>query len=381
MRWLFSSGIIPYMEESENVLEISPLGKGRRALSFLADFSLAFILAISLFHLAVYPLGKLTVNYETRGQEYLVAKTERDSVLYGAKLLFPEAPSRTSSGDFNDNLQYTFKVYLFGLLSERGEVDVRYDNPDWDIFQTYYQTIRLGNAVTFYQNLDEGVFFSSYSPLKLKQGYEDEFIHAYIRGDEMGETGKSHYDDFQSRIFLKGFNQMLNSINESDLVVNGVSYKKSQQKVSDFVSLEKNLIIATSFIAYFLGNSIVMLLFPLLSKRRKTLSMIFMRYERLDSATLKTLKRRRVIPGYLYSLFFNMGSLFFIPLGLYDFISLFSLPVLLPFSAISLAYVLLSGIVLLLDGFNRTMADKLSLTVMVDEATLDNIFRAKGYQF
>lgn len=369
------------MESQEKVLEISPLGKGRRILSFLADFFLVFIITISLFHFAFYPLGKAIVGYENKGQEYLTAKVQRDSVLYGNGLLFSPTSKSREESDFDSNLSYTFTIYLGGLVASREEVNIHYDQQPWDIFAHYYADLSGGDITTFYLETDQNTFFESYFPLKLKAVYEDEFIHAYIQGDTMSEKGQSDYEEFQDRFFLDAYRKMLADIEAKDLTYNGVSYTQNQKIVTSFIELEKNLIVGCVFPSYFFANVIVMLVFPLISKRRKTLSMIFMRYERLDSSTLNILKRRRVWPFFLMSLFFNMGSLLFVPLGLFDFVSLFSLPALFPLSVIGLLYVLASFIILLFDGYNRTLADKATFTVMVDESTLDEIFRAKGYSF
>ena len=69
------------------------------------------------------------------------------------------------------------------------------------------------------------------------------------------------------------------------------------------------------------------------------------------------------------------------PLGLYSIAAIFSLPYLFAFSLVSLGYVLISLIVMLFDPYNRTLSDRLTGTVMVSQDTLDDIIRAKGYEF
>ena len=364
------------------VVEISPLSKGKRALSFLAEFFLTFILGLSLFHLAIYPLGKLAVGYTDQAKASLVAQEQRDSVLYGHQLLFAEAVDKHNPGSFSSNLELTYKAYLYQFVKDRPEINVTYDQYAGEVFTTYYQNIRGGNVLDFYRNLEGAeTYFTITDTVNLKAVYSDEFIHAYIKGDEMSSQGQQDYEDFENKVFLKGYNRMLNDIAEKDLIFEGVSYRESQQKVSAFIALEKNLVLASALIAYALSSLILSLLIPLFIKRRRTLSMLLMRYERLDAERLVLWKRPRVVLYFFYAFAMNMASVFFIPLGVFDFVSLFALPVLLPISIISLAYILGSAIFMLFEPFNRTLSDRLSGSVMVTESTLDDIYRAKGYHF
>ena len=369
------------MEETksqEQVVEISPLSKGRRALAFLAEFFLTFILGISLFHLAVYPLGRLSVGYEEKAKTSLSAQKNRDYVLYGNKLLFYTAIDKQEVGDFTANLEYTFKAYLYQYVKQKEEINVRYDDVQGEIFATYYGTklnefyVSLGGADTYF-NLGETI--------TLKQLYVDEFMHAFIRGDELSAQGQADYDDFQTKVFLKGYNTMLDDIVKTDLTYEGISYAKEHAVVTSFIALEKNLVLASALIAYSLSAIILGLICPMFIKRRRTLAMLLMRNERLNAERLVLLKRKWTALYAVYYFAFNMAGVFFIPLGIFDFISLFSLPVLLPISLLSLALILGSGIFMLFEPFNRTLSDRLTGSVMVSEATLDDIYRAKGYHF
>ena len=366
--------------EQPEVVEISPLGKWKRVLAFLADFFLIFILSLGLFHLGIHPLGKAITSYQGRVDETKLVQKDRDGVLYGNKLLFPVSSTLVESGDFASNLEHTFKTYLYFYLDGAVTIE-KYEVNKSDVFSTYY--VSIGNDKASYQalynDLDNGGFFEVGETVKLKPAYIEEFKHAYLAGDELSAQGKKDYEALQSKVFLKGFNRMLDDINAKDLTYQGVSYKQKQELVTAFINYEKILTITCALIAYLLGCFIVTMMVPLLSKNRKTLGMLFLREVRLDSERLILLKKRRVLLFFVYQIIMNMGSIFFIPMGAYDFVSLFSLPALLPISLIGLLYLVFSLIYMLFEPFNRTISDKLSGTVMATDDTLDQIYRAKGY--
>ena len=368
-------------EKQEEVLEISPLSKWKRSLAFLADFFLIFIFGLMLFHLGVHPLSKAMVGYEGRKDESSLAQKRRDSVLYGHKILVAPSSTQVEASDFSANLAFTFECYVYSFLGDAVSVE-KYASKAADYFQTYYVTIRQDNAAyqALYRDLDTVGFFEVGEKVTLKHAYVEEFKHAFLPGDELSTQGKADYETLQTKVFLKGYNRVLDDINAKDLVFAGVSYKQEQRKVTDFIAFEKTLAISGTAVAYVLSTFIVTLMIPLISKERKTLGMLFLREVRLDSELLILPKKRRILLFFVYQLLMNVGSLFFIPLGAYDFVSLFSLPALFPISAIGLAYLLFSLIYMLFEPYNRTLSDRLSGTVMVTEDTLDKIYLAKGYK-
>ena len=368
-------------EKQEQVLEISSLSKWKRFLAFLADFFLIFIASLTLFHLAAHPLSKVMTGYDGRKEETSLAQKRRDSVLYGNKILVSPSPAEQETRDFSANLSFTFECYVYSFLGEAVNVE-KYASKAADYFHTYYVTIRqdVASYKALYRDLDTTGFFEVGDKVTLKSVYVEEFKHAFLPGDELSTQGKADYETLQSKVFLKGYNRVLDDISAKDLVFADVSYKKEQQKVSDFIAYEKTMVIVDAFVAYGLSCFIVTLLIPLISKERKTLGLLFLREVRLDSELLVLPKRRRILLFFVYQLLMNIGSLFFVPMGAYDFVSLFSLPILFPVSVIGLVYLLFSLIYMLFEPYNRTIADRLSGTVMVTEDTLDKIYQAKGYK-
>ena len=367
-------------QQQTPVVDISPLSKWKRTLVFLADFFLIFIIAIILFNLGSYPLGKAMTSYNGKVEESSLHQKRRDLVLYGSKVLLASQPSLKEAKDFTSNLQYTFETFVYYHLNGAVTSD-KYETQKSDVFATYFVTIRDDESSykAMMKDLDVDGFFEVGQSVTLKPTYIEEFKHAFIAGDELSTQGKKDYDALQTKVFLKGFNRILDDIYAKDLLFDGISYKQEQDAVASFIQYEKVLAIVAASISYALGCIIVSLIIPMISKERKTLGMLFLRDVRLDAERLVLPKRGRIALFFVYQLLINAGSLFFIPLGAYDFVSLFSLPALFPISAIGLLYLLFSLIYMLFEPFNRTIADRLSGTVMVNEEMLDAIYRAKGY--
>ena len=370
-------------EEKESqtpVVEISPLGKWKRVLLFLADFFLVFIIAITLFNLGAYPIGKGITGYSGRASESSLHQKNRDSVLYNSHVLLSSLPTFREATDFTSNLEYTFQSFVYYHLQGAAHND-KYESQKADVLYNYHVTLR-GDAASYkslIRDLDQDGFFEVGETVTLKPTYIEEFKHAFITGDELSKQGVKDYETLQNKVFLKGFNRVLDDIMGKDLVYGGVSYRQEQEYVSAFIQYEKVLIIVCASIAYLLACLIIALIIPFISKERKTLGMIFLRDVRLDGEKLILPKKKHIPLFFLYQLIINMACLFFIPLGAYDFVSLFSLPALFPISAIGALYLVLSLIFLLFEPFNRTLADRLTGTVMVTEDMLDAIYRAKGY--
>lgn len=371
------------MERSKNVLEISPLSKGKRALAFLADYFLVLILTLVFFHFAAYPIGKAIIKYDQKHEEYAQAVRNRDNVLYGNELLFYSDIAKKDPTYMDENIEYTSKIYIYEFL--KGSIDVEaYNGHQGDIFHTYYVNILNDEAtyLSLYQGWSETGFFDiNGNAISLKQEYVEEFSHNYLPGDSMSNKGKEDYERMQTKVYLVGYRKMIASILEKDLTFAGKSYKLEQAAVDSFIDLQEKLTIFSVLSAYALSSLFQLLLFPLINKYGKTFAMLFMRNERLDSTRLYIWSKPRRALHFVYSIIMNFSPCFLVPIGVYSFAGVFSIPYLLPLSLVSLGYVLISTIFMLFEPYNRTLSDRLTGTVMVSQATLDDIIRAKGYDF
>lgn len=367
------------IKEEKKTIDVFPLSKGKRALAFLADYFLCFILGLASFHLIAYPIGRAIVDAEGQATSLIEAETARDSVLYGHGLLHYDSNKETMKpASYLANLEYTCLVYLSTWIEDS-------PNSKYEVFSSYYVGILHDEAAldSFYASLNEKASFlvKKEGTWQLKETYKEEFAPAIDPQDEMGEQGKKDYKTFQEKFFLKGYSVMLSSINEKDLVYEGVSYVEQQKIVSSILKQQQNLILYCALAAMFNALMACFFLIPMVSKNRKTLGMMFMRLQRVRMGDFTLVSRKDVFPYLVYQIALNISSLFFLPLPVLGFNELFTLTTPLFVSLASLVLVLVSGIFLLVNGFNRSLLDMITGSMLIRNDQLDEIYRAKGYDF
>ena len=356
-------------------MDIFPLGKGKRILAFFADLGLHFVVSFGFFHLTFFPIASAATNLEASQTEYQEAMKERDGVLYGSKVLFyDEKESDATPSSFSINLTYTCSCYLRYLT---GNSAVNYD-----VFYNYYVGVKNDNDgyLSLLKLKDTATsFFDFSSSPALKTKYVEEFSPYFEEGNSPSKQGEEDYEKFQKEFFLPAYSSLIEDVKENDLVYNGISYKAKQETVDSY-STKSNLVVCLSAGgAYLVSLIFLQIIVPLISKTRKTLGLIFLKEERVDSKKLLPLKRRRLPLSALYSLFFSAGFLFLLPWPIVSFNELFSLPVLWVLSLISVLLDLVSLVFLLIDRFDRSLSDFLTMTSYIDEESMDAIYRAKGY--
>ncbi len=375
-------GIIGAMDEKQesevktNYVDLHPLKKGKRVLLFLADFFIVFFFAVSLFNIAVYPIGKAIANYDTQVTTLTTAQKARDSVLYGYELLFPKNELQKEASDFQTNLEYTSEEYVHCFVDS--SISAKYN-----VFATYFVSIRADKPayLATLKDLDSrfGFFDFTGDNVVLKQTYINEFKPHFNPRDEMSEQGTTDYYNFVDKIFTQGYGRMIKDIESKDLVLDGISYKQEQSTVTLIVNNFNTLTITTALLSFFLGVFINFFFVPMITKKRKTIGMLFMKIERVRAKNLDSLSLPLVYLNSAYSIAGSALSIIFIPLGLFSFNDLFSLPVLFILSVCSFIYIIASLITLLFDPYNRTMGDLLCQIHCLGEDEFDALIRAKGY--
>ena len=361
-------------ENIQEEIQIFPLSKGKRFVAFAADFALVFVIAFALFHLAFYPLCSYASNLYGEQEQCLKTQKERDLVLYGNKLLFyEEGKSDREPSSYSANLVYTCSVYVSSLLGK--------SSSEGDVLRTYFVDLRKdeGRYLDFIKTKDAATRFFDYSPLALKPQYAEEFAPFYEVGNAPSKKGEEDYQRFQKEFFLPSYGAMIQEIGKEDLTYEGISYVEKQSEVASFNAKSNGIVLLSAGLAETVSLSIVFLVVPLLSKTRKTLGMLFLRRERVRVDGL-TLVRKRTLPlHFLYALFANAGLLFLLPWPIVSFNELFAIPSLWQLSLLSLLFDLVSLFFLLFDKMDRTLVDKLTGTVMLEEEMMDALYRAKGY--
>lgn len=368
-------------EKPVKEINVYPLSKGKRVILYLADFFLTFILAISLYTLAVSPLGDLIVGNEARANQYSNNVNQRDSILYERELLYRE----NESTSFSENMKYTCKLYVGYLVGAND-----YITKNYEVFENYYVDIRddVDAYISLYKGLDSaGTYFDIAKLNENTVSLTDERVNEFKVFFDSSEgtpssTAESDYSSFESNIFIKAYNLLVNDIMAKDLTsLDGtISYVAKQNEVGNYIEGTKYFVSACAEISYLLAAIVIYLLIPLINKNRKTLSMLILRRYRVDAKTLNGMKLRKVPILFLYQFCLSSWCVVFVPLGSVTFNALFSLPILFSISMVSLALALGSLIMLLFDAYNRDLLDKLTFSVVVDENELDKIYEAKGYK-
>lgn len=361
------------MEASNRETQIYPLSKGKRFVAFLADFFLVFIISFAFFHLAVYPIVAFSSHLYEEQENIQVIQKERDSTLYGNGLLFyDDTKSDAKPTSFSRNLIYTCNLYASSIVN---------GNRDYDVFYRYFSSIKGDETLyeEWIKTMDANAHFFSYSPAALLPKYVEEFSPIFEEGNAPSKQGEEDFERFQKEFFLPGYSSLIRDIQENDLTYNGISYKEEQKKVDSFAKKGNTVVVSSVIGSYVLSSAIVYILVPLISKTRKTLGMIFLRRERVDSRKLMPLRRRDLPLMFFYAIFINAGLLFLVPWPIISFNELFSIPVLWELSLFSLLLDLASLIFLLFSSMDQTLVDKLTSTAMLEEEEMDMIYRTKGY--
>ena len=365
--------------DDQNVVNVSPLSKGKRVLSFLADFFLIVIMSLVFFNAVAYPSAGAITNYQGHYSSYKTSVKKRDGVLYGAKILFyDESTSSMDATALTTNMAYTCDKLVYYYVKGGA------DNLQYEVFNTYYGSLRnpsiplteFYGAVSAFQTY----FNVEGTSISLKEKYVGEFSPMFNPGDEMSEQGKTDYSSFRNDFFLQCYSNMVKDILDRDLVVNDISYVEEQAVVLEYGRYIDTLVISCALISYFLAVLIDALLLPVISSRRKTLAMLFLRQSRVEISNFNIFNKAKVPLIFVYQAALCFGCVLFIPWGVISFNELFSIPMLLPLSLVGLGLSIISLAFLLFDGFGRSLSDKLTFSFLVDEDGYGEICRAKGYE-
>ena len=364
-------------QSEKKYVDLRCLGKGKRILCFLADFFIVFILSLMMFHLAVYPLGRVIADYDGQMTSLRQAQQKRDKILYDSGLLFPETDGATCVDQFDASLAFTATNYIHCFVDGAW-------NQKYEVFDAYFAKIRTDKPalITFYKALDEGQGFFDFGAEKvtLKAAYVSEFAPAFNPQDEMSEQGKKDYSRFENKIFAQGYNRMLSDIMEKDLVRGGVSYVAEQNKITSALNNSKTLIVISAVASFLLVWFICHIIVPLLNKKHRTIGMMAMRIERIHSSDFDVYSIPMTYLASLYALASEMACVIFIPWGVTNFNELFALPMLFVLSIISLVYILASIAMVLLDAYNRSIGEFLSRGFYISNDDFDTLVRERGYK-
>ena len=104
------------MEKTTKYIDLSPLGKCRRILVFLADFFIAFILGLSLFSLGCYPISKTVPSVKQAQQIEKEGQDEKRNLLFSSNLLSKTEDRKND--DTSSIMEYSSLLFLKGQLTD-----------------------------------------------------------------------------------------------------------------------------------------------------------------------------------------------------------------------------------------------------------------------
>ena len=364
--------------QEQKTIDVFPLSKLKRVLAFLADFFICFIVGLMAFHLMTNPIGKLITKADEQAENLIQAETKRDSTLYGNELLFYPDGSDKTPESISSNLEYTCKQYASSFLSN--EVDSKYD-----VFHHFYVDIRgsVERWISACQGVDKNTSFFDFTStsMTLKSVYVDEFSPLLDSKDEMSAKGKEDYQTFQEKYFLKAYSELVSDAESHDLIYKEVSYATQQQIVASILAQQQNLILVCSLISEFISLAVCFFLIPMASRYRKTLGMMAMRIQRVSLKDFRLVGKKDVFPYWVYQVALNFSPVFFLPLPILAFNELFVLTTPLFLAIASLVIDLVSLFFILIHSYNRSLLDVITGSMLISNDQLDEVYRAKGYEF
>lgn len=352
-------------------IDLVPAGKGKRRLVFLADFFICFILSLSLFSLAAYPIAKQVPSVKEAAKTEEEGQKEKRNLLVGNHLL-----SRTDDRDRNDTS--SIREYS-SLLFLKGKLDSSEDN---DYFAAYYLEIKrrtFDELSDVYRHTSTNLFFEPVDgKRKRKEKYAVEFSPLLDEKDDRTDQGKTDLSYFKNSFFsLRYGNRLKDRGDKSNEGAYFSSFRAADDKRRQGRSAYKESIVLSTFISYFVSAIILFLAVPLIHKRGKTLGRRAMKRERISRNGFRPLsKLKRCYIFFLQSLF-SLASILFVPCFYVPFTQVFSFYQLLSVSLCAIGLDVISLVFLVFNGYNRSFMDWLSSSVRILSLDYESLPRSK----
>lgn len=374
------------MEETQEkkTIELKPVGKWKRILMFLGDFFIAFIISFILFNAAIYPLSSSIAKTNKKNEEAETHVTNALNVLVDRGVLFVD---KEKKHNLNNDVNYTFKLFLSYYAFD--DVDVDATHPQYghkianEVIRTYYVGIlndeqKYLDAFNTVNKTDEMFEIgNNKDSISLKKEYKE------ILGLELLQIeDESKYSQEMTNLRDHVFGQlfyihMYRHIQANDLKSGDTSFNTCMKLADDLYKKMQWTPVISSLISMFLGWLVAFIIYPMINKERRTITMSVMKLDNIDFRNLNTVSRGRLIIQAFYSLLFQMASLLFLPMLYFETYYVFNLPFLFILTVIAFALMLGSLIVLLFNQYNRSGRDVLSYSVVIPTKEIDNLYKEK----
>lgn len=360
------------MEETKT-LDIYPVSKGKRILTFLGDLFLHYILSVTLLQFVVFNIASKIVDYPSKLESNLETINKRMDVLYGNNLLFYD--EEENKHNLDKNLDTTFDYFLKYYV--KNEIDCI------DPIKHYFIDIKKSNIDDLNQKyIDYGTpfFVLKDSKIILKQDYVDYFSPYFNKNDSLSQVGETYLSSFRKTVFVSLYNYMVDDINNNELTYNNLSYKKLSSIIKangNYTKVFNSINISISFILSFL---ILYVLIPYLFKDRSTITSRVMKQKRIKMNNYEFLNRKQYLIIILNNFFMSLTTLFFVGMIFTGAQEMFKYVFLMIVSLIAFIYLIINFIVMMVNKFNKSLGELSTNTIVIDDNSLNEIYEYKGYE-
>lgn len=377
-------------EKKPKEFEIKPLGKWRRILLSLGDYFLTFIIAFTLFNVAVLPLARVICNTNKKSQEASQYENTANELLINKGIIFKSIDEEDT---FINDVNYTFKVFLSYYAFDEENVDKVYTQyghkSENEVIKQYYVTLK-GDETGYlkaFQDVNEygknykkqGFSFFEIGPnvndVILKSEYKALLGSELLEAEDDSKYSKT-MKQFRDNVFARLFYlNVYEDITKNDLVVDGVSYNDLLKKATKINSGLQWVAVVSALISPVLAWTFAYLIYPLVNRDNRTPTMSIMKLDRLNFNNLGPINKKIVLIQSFYGLIVSFSYVIILPMIYFSFQYIFNLPVLFIVSACSLAIILALFLTILFNQFNRSGSDVLTFTVVVPTSELDNLYK------
>lgn len=370
------------MEEiKDNVIELKPLSKWKRFLVFFGDYFITFIISFILFNLAVFPLAKIICDTQNRSEKADQLEQKALNMLRVDHYLF----SPTEFSSFEDSVNYTFKVFLSYYAFDEETPDQnnkQYGHKEEnEVIKAYYQNVikDTSSYINDFKEVNKAddmfVIGEDVLSIALKSDYKKSLANELLE-----VTDESKYStmmtNFRDHVFAKLYYlRVYNHIIQNDYVKNNESFNGYLNQAKDIMKSLQWVATASSLISITLAWGITFILYPLINKENRTITMSAMRVTKLHYKSLGPIDKKTVLIQSFYHFVFAMSGSLFMPILFFGLAYSFNLPLLFVLFAISIGLAIVSGIFIFVNEHNRSGSDILTNVVLVPTSELDNMYR------
>lgn len=366
-------------KQEQKFIDIHPLSKWKRLLVFLGDYFISFILSFFLFNLVVFPSAQMICKTSEQTNQAILLERKASKMLIDDGYLY----SPNDGSTFVEDVNYTFKVFLSYYAFDEATPDA--NNPQYghkianEVIRHYYENVikdtnkyivdfrevNVDNMFDIGENVDSIVLKADYKTMLATELLEVK------NEDDYSEAMTNFRDHVFARLF---YLKMYNHITENDYVKDGVSYNAYYAEINDIVKKLQWVPVVSTFITILLSWSIVFVLYPLVNKENRTMTMSVMGASKLHYKSLGPIDKKNVMIQSFYHFVTMLTSILFLPVLYYGIEYCFNLPILFVLSTCSLGLIIVSAIVMIINQYNRTGIDILTDTVLVPTSDLDNMY-------